>query len=70
VAFGIAWWRARSRLRAVESQPALTDERLQQLEQGLEYVVSRLDRLGEGQDELRRQLSAGADRLPSPVTPR
>ena len=43
VGFGIAWWRTRQRLRALESeraQPSLTDERLQRLEQGFDYLAS------------------------------
>ncbi|MGH7629509.1 MAG: hypothetical protein ACREOF_08960 [Gemmatimonadales bacterium] len=71
VAFGIAWWRARRRLRALEAEqtrPALTDERLEHLEQGIDYLASRLDRLVEGQSD-GRQLSAGAARRADPITP-
>jgi hypothetical protein len=62
VGFGIGWWRTRARLRALEaerSQPSLTEERLDRLEQGLDYMASQLDRLVEGQLELGRQLAAG-----------
>jgi hypothetical protein len=60
VGFGIAWWRTRQRLRALEiehAQPSLTDERLERLEQGFDYLASQLDRLVVGQAELARHLS-------------
>ena len=60
VGFGIAWWRTRQRLRALEiehAQPSLTDERLERLEQGFDYFSSQLDRLVAGQADLTRQLS-------------
>jgi hypothetical protein len=77
VVFAIAWWRARREVRTLEAErnrPAVTDERLQQLEQGIEYLASRLDRLVEGQEEVRRQLGARARpaELPGrgdPITP-
>jgi hypothetical protein len=74
VGFGIAWWRARRRLRELEAQaPSLMDERLDRLERNLDYLASQLDRVAQGQVELAREL--GADRrfgeLPParPVTP-
>ena len=59
VGFGIAWWRTRRRLQVLEashSQPSITDERLDRLEQGLDYLASQLDRLVADQGELARQL--------------
>src|SRR5215207_4349980 len=79
VGFGIAWWRARRRVRELEAaqqQPSLLEERLDRLEQGFDYSATQLDRLVEGQSELSRQLGAGQAELPSirreprtPVTP-
>ena len=60
VGFGIAWWRTRRRLHELKAQharPSLTDERLDRLEQGFDYLASQLDRLVTGQSELVRQLS-------------
>jgi hypothetical protein len=62
VGFGIGWWRTRARLRALEaarSQPSLTEERLDRLEQGLDYMAIQLDRLVQGQADLNQQLAAG-----------
>jgi hypothetical protein len=59
VGFGIAWWRTRRRLQLLEaerSQPSITDERLDRLEQGFDYMATQLDRLVAGQAELARQL--------------
>lgn len=77
VGFGIAWWRTRRRLKEVEAlhaQPSLTDERLDRLEQGLDYLATQLDRIAQSQGELVRHLGSGDRRvgeLPSgtPVTP-
>ena len=82
VAFGIAWWRSRKRVRELEAElnaPALTEERLEHLEQGLDYVASQLDRLTQSLPELGpnnrerstafRELPPG-ERIPNrPVTP-
>jgi hypothetical protein len=62
-------------LEAERNRPAVTDEWHQQLEQGLQYLASRVDRLVEGQDEMRRQLGTRARpaALPGradPITPR
>lgn len=76
VGFGIAWWRARRRIQELEAlrgQPSVTEERLDRLEQNLDYLASQLDRVVQGQFELVRQL--GTDRpfgeLPParPITP-
>jgi hypothetical protein len=75
VGFGIAWWRARRRIHELEAraQPSLTDERLDRLEQNLDYLASQIDRVVQGQVELAREL--GTDRhfgeLPParPITP-
>ena len=58
VGFGVAWWRTRRRLHVFEAErlhPSITDERLERLEQGLDYLASQLDRLAVGQGELTRQ---------------
>ena len=74
--FGIAWWRAKRRiqkLEALRAEPSLTGERLDRLEQGLDYLASQLDRVVEGQADLLNRI--GAERplgeLPAarPVTP-
>jgi hypothetical protein len=89
VGFGIGWWRTRRRLHVLEAQqarPSITDERLDRLEQGLDYLASQLDRLVAGQSELARQLSlpeahlgqlpsgsgdrSSARERPEPITPR
>lgn len=71
VGFGIAWWRARTKLRRLEAalpDPASLAERLANLEQIADYSASRMDQLLESQDALARQLSAPAARtsLPEP----
>jgi hypothetical protein len=76
VGFGVAWWRTRRRLLALEAergQPSLTDDRLDRLEQGLDYLASQMDRLVADQGTLTRQLAQGdAPRelaRPEPITP-
>jgi hypothetical protein len=80
VGFGVAWWRARARIRdleAAQAQPSLTAERLDRLEQGLDYVASQLDRVVDGQSDLQRRLppapSTDGQFLPAnterPITP-
>ncbi len=64
VGFGIAWWRARARVRKLEAeqlQPVWTEERLARLEQGLDYAASQLDQLVRTQTELTQRLSGGAE---------
>ncbi|MGH7522948.1 MAG: hypothetical protein ACREK8_01450 [Gemmatimonadales bacterium] len=61
VGFAIAWVRARARIRTLEAAAShqiagATDERLERLEQSVEYVVGQLDRIAETQHELQRQL--------------
>jgi hypothetical protein len=61
VAFGIAWWRTRTKLRRLEAalpDPASLAERLANLEQMADYSASQMDRLIESQDALARQLPA------------
>ena len=61
VAFGIAWWRTRAKLRRLEAalpDPARLEERLANLEQIAEYSASQMDRLIEAQDALTRQLAS------------
>ena len=55
--FGIAWWRGRTRIRKLESAADRElDERLARVESSLDYITSTLERLGSGQDDLRRRL--------------
>lgn len=61
VAFGIAWWRTRTKLRRLEAalpDPAILAERLANLEQMADYSASQMDRLLESQDAVARQLPA------------
>ena len=61
VAFGIAWWRTRKKLRRLEAalpDPTSLAERLANLEQMADYSASQMDRLVESQDALARQLAA------------
>jgi len=54
VGFGIAWWRARARLRRLESalpDPARLEERLANLEQIADYTAAQVNRLVEAHDE-------------------
>ena len=63
VGFGIAWWRARARIRKLEAeqfQPVWTEERLARLEQGLDYAASQLDQVVRTQVELTQLLSGSA----------
>ncbi len=70
VGFGIAWFRARARMQRLEAAAAQqlshgADERVERMEQTMEYVVGQLDRIVEAQDALQRQLAAPpADRRP------
>lgn len=53
--FGVAWWRARRRVHALEAEvrkPSLDAERLDRLEQTLEYMMGQLDRLGDARGDL------------------
>jgi hypothetical protein len=59
--FGIAWWRARRQVQALTrraAEPNADADRLERLEQGLEYLASQLDRLVTGQEALARRLDA------------
>jgi hypothetical protein len=61
VAFGVAWWRTRTKLRRLQAtlpDPASLAERLANLEQMADYSASQMDRLLEAQDALARQLAA------------
>ena len=75
VGFGIAWWRARVRIRQLEDaqrpDAAALEERLGRLEGSLDYMTSALDRLATGQDDLRKRLAPPASREgsgPPPVS--
>ena len=65
VGFAIAWARARARIRALEQSVGQvgkgSQDRLDHLEQSMDYVVSQLDRVAETQDALQRQLAAPRD---------
>ena len=60
VGFGIAWWRARNRIRRLEAQwqldPQPLLDRLDRLETSLDSVAAALERLTAGQSELQRRL--------------
>ena len=60
VGFGIAWWRARNRIRQLEAQrqldPQQLEDRLDRLEGALDSVAATLERLAAGQSELQRRL--------------
>ena len=62
VGFGIAWWRARSRIRKLEAQlqldPQPLPDRMDRLEGTLDAVAAALERLAAGQSELQRRLPA------------
>ena len=65
VAFGIAWWRARRRVRELEAEQAETpigDARLDRIEQGLEVVATQLEQVVRAQAEINRQLVNGPER--------
>ncbi len=63
VGFGIAWWRARNRIRQLEAelqpdpQPLL--DRMDRLEGTLDSVAAALQRVAAGQSELQRRLQSG-----------
>jgi hypothetical protein len=55
VAFGIAWWRTRAKLKRLEAQlpdPARLEERLANLEQIADYTAGQVNRLVEAQPTL------------------
>lgn len=57
--FGIAWWRARRRVRELEAEvgkPSLDAERLDRLEQTMEYLAGQLERVADGQVAIGRRL--------------
>jgi hypothetical protein len=60
VGFGIAWWRARNRIRELETQrqidPEELHDRMDRLEGSLDSVAATLERLAAGQSELQRRL--------------
>jgi hypothetical protein len=61
VAFGIAWWRTRKRLRHLEAalpDPTQLEERLANLEQLADYSASQMQRLVQSQDALTRSIEA------------
>ncbi len=64
---GIAWWRARRRVRELEAQLATAaqgvgDGEMARLEQGLDFLMTQVRALGDEQRAL-------AQRLPAPRTP-
>ena len=58
--FGIAWFRARNRIRQLEAQRHLEPQplldRMDRLEGTLDSVAATLERLAAGQSELQRRL--------------
>jgi len=60
VGFGIAWWRARNRIRQLEAQlqldPQPLHDRMDRLEGTLDSVAAALERLAAGQTELQHRL--------------
>ena len=60
VGFGIAWWRARNRIRHLEAQQQLDPQplldRMDRLEGTLDSVAAALDRLAAGQSESQGRL--------------
>jgi hypothetical protein len=52
IGFGIAWWRARAKLKQFEAKlpdPARLEERLASLEQIVDYTAGQVNRLVEAQ---------------------
>ncbi len=63
---GIAWWRARRRVRELEGQLAAAAQsgdaaHLAQLQEGVDYLSSQLARLAEHQQAILRRLPSGHD---------
>jgi hypothetical protein len=66
IGFAIAWWRTRRKLQRLEAalpDPGVLEERLASLERNSDYIGAKLAELGEGQNQVLRQLG-GAARLP------
>jgi len=65
VGFGIAWWRARRKIRELEAERLETasDEGVRVLEERFERIEGQLSQLVESHDALRSQL---LDRVPEP----
>ena len=64
VGFGIAWWRARARIKQLEAerlQALAGEERIARVEQNVELVVDQLDRLVRAHADLTSRLSPGVD---------
>ena len=73
VGFGIAWWRARNRIRQLEAERQLDPQpvldRMDRLEGTLDSVAAALERLAAGQSEFQRRLPpprANSDATRSP----
>ena len=64
--FGIAWWRARKRIASLETRIPQAEEltdRIERFEASLDYTTAALERLLDGQEQLRRAvLPGGLDR--------
>lgn len=63
---GIAWWRARRRVRELEGRLAAAavagqEEHLAQLEQGLDFLTRQLAELADQQRAILRRLPPGHD---------
>jgi hypothetical protein len=62
IGFGIAWLRARRRIRELEAErleSSLSDERLRALEEGIGRIGAQLDRLVESSGDARPNLTGG-----------
>lgn len=62
IAFGIAWWRTRRKLKVFEAalpDPGQLEQRLASLEQLADYSASRMERLIESHEALERRLNPG-----------
>lgn len=70
--FGVAWWRARSKLRRYEAElpdPARLEERLASLEQASDYTTAKLSELVDVQSDVLRALGAPRETTRLPRSP-
>ncbi|MEO8451025.1 MAG: hypothetical protein ABI647_14605 [Gemmatimonadota bacterium] len=67
IGFGIAWWRARLRIRQLERdqlEPVPSEERMARLEQAFTDISGQLDQLIRTNTELNRRLESLAGHQP------
>ena len=74
--FGLAWWRARRRIKQLEADQleaerlsAPSGEELRQIGEGLAHVIVQLDQLNRAQAELMKQLSERTVDQPAELPP-